>query len=161
MNETTISRTLVKSPPELWAELSDPAALGRHLDSFGPIRITRVEHESTVSWEGERARGTVELEPSGWGTKVTLAATVEGETVETKPAAAAAPPLPPPEPEPEPAPRRGRLTFWRRRPPAPLEPVRAATPEPEPPATGGGVDEVLTAALDALGSAHHRPFSRG
>jgi hypothetical protein len=153
MNETTISRTLVKSPPELWAELSDPAALGRHFDPFGPIRITRVEHESTVSWEGERARGTVELEPSGWGTKVTLAATIDGEAVEMDAAA------PPPPPDPEPAPRRGRLAFWRRRPPTGLEP--AGGTEAEPPASGGGVDEVLTAALDALGSAHHRPFSRG
>jgi hypothetical protein len=163
MNETTISRTLVKSPPELWAELSDPAALGRRLGSFGPIRITRAEPESTVTWEGERARGTVELEPSGWGTKVTLAATVEGETVEIE---AAPPPEPEPALEPEPGPRRPRLAFWRRRttplvPPPPPEPARE--PEPEPPASeaADGVDAVLTAALDALGSAHHRPFSRG
>src|SRR3712207_8062279 len=67
-------RTLVKSPPELWAELSDPAALGRHLGEFGEIRITRLEPEDTVAWEGDRARGTVRLEPSGWGTRVTLTA---------------------------------------------------------------------------------------
>jgi hypothetical protein len=69
-------RTLVKSPPELWAEISDEAALGRRLEPFGEIRITRAEPESTVAWEGDRARGTVSLEPSGWGTKVTLAAEV-------------------------------------------------------------------------------------
>src|SRR5688572_1248612 len=71
-------RTLVKSPPELWAEISDPDTLAKHLGGFGEIRITRVEPETTVAWEGDRARGTVELEASGWGTKVRLTA----ETVE-------------------------------------------------------------------------------
>ena len=67
-------RTLVKSPPELWAELSDIAALARHLGEFGEIRITRTEPESVVEWEGDLASGSVRLEPSGWGTKVTLTA---------------------------------------------------------------------------------------
>jgi len=74
MTEPSAQRTLVKSPPELWAEVSDPEALARHLGEFGEIRITRLEPETTVAWEGERARGTVELEASGWGTKVTLTA---------------------------------------------------------------------------------------
>ena len=73
----SVSRTLVKSPPELWAELSDPEHLARHLGEFGEIRITRTEPEHTVAWEGESARGTVELEPAGWGTKVTLEAVTE------------------------------------------------------------------------------------
>ncbi len=68
------ARTLVKSPPELWAEVSDPAALARHLGAFGEIRITRLDPESTVAWEGDRASGTVDLEPTGWGTKVTVRA---------------------------------------------------------------------------------------
>ncbi|HWT93030.1 MAG TPA: hypothetical protein VN238_08550, partial [Solirubrobacteraceae bacterium] len=68
------ARTLVKSPPELWAEISDPDALARHLGAFGDIRITGLEPESTVAWEGTRARGTVGLEPAGWGTKVTVTA---------------------------------------------------------------------------------------
>jgi hypothetical protein len=68
------SRTLLKSPPELWAECSDPASLNRHLDSFGEIRITRLEPETAVAWEGEHASGTVKLEPSGWGTRVILTA---------------------------------------------------------------------------------------
>src|SRR5687768_15266859 len=70
-------RTLVKSPPELWAEISDPEALARHLGAFGEIRITRTQPETTVAWEGDRARGTVELAPAGWGTKVTLTAEVD------------------------------------------------------------------------------------
>ena len=70
----TVQRTLVKSPPELWAELSNPESLARRLSDFGEIRITRLVPETTVAWEGERASGTVELESSGWGTKVRLTA---------------------------------------------------------------------------------------
>ena len=75
MSGHTAQRTLVKSPPELWAELSDAASLAKHLGEFGEIRITRAEPESLVAWEGERANGTVSLEPAGWGTRVTLTAT--------------------------------------------------------------------------------------
>src|SRR3954467_6518873 len=67
-------RTLVKSPPELWAELSDAGALARHLGEFGEIRITRTQPESVVEWEGDLASGSVQIEASGWGTKVTLTA---------------------------------------------------------------------------------------
>jgi hypothetical protein len=67
-----VQRTLVKSPPELWAELSDPASLARHLSSFGEVRTTRIEPETTVEWEAQDVRGTVQLDASGWGTKVTL-----------------------------------------------------------------------------------------
>src|SRR5581483_5220692 len=74
MRQHEASRTLVKSPPELWAECSDADSLGRHLDSFGEIRITRLEPETAVAWEGELASGTVRIEPSGWGTKVILTA---------------------------------------------------------------------------------------
>ena len=68
MPELEVSRTLVKSPPELWAECSDAASLARHLGQFGEIRITRLEPETAVAWEGELASGTVRIEPSGWGT---------------------------------------------------------------------------------------------
>jgi hypothetical protein len=100
-------RTLVKSRPELWAEVSDVTSLCRHLGEFGEITITRLEPETTVAWEGTAARGTVELEASGWGTKVTLTA----ELVERDEAGPAAEPVAdvveaepdavvPPEPEP-------------------------------------------------------------
>ena len=81
MQEPRAQRTLVKSPPELWAELSDIDALARHLGEFGEIRITRLDPETTVAWEGDRACGTVALEPSGWGTKVTITATLAEEVV--------------------------------------------------------------------------------
>src|SRR5262245_46533541 len=95
MQEPCAQRTLVKSPPELWAELSDVQSLARHLGAFGDIRITRLEPETTVAWEGDRARGTVELEPSGWGTKVTLTAELaEGEAVAAAAEAVVAEPEP-------------------------------------------------------------------
>ncbi|HST56536.1 MAG TPA: hypothetical protein VLJ42_11690 [Solirubrobacteraceae bacterium] len=74
MVSSAAQRTLVKSPPELWAEVSDPAALARHLGEFGEIRITRTDPEQKVEWESDDVRGTVELAPSGWGTKVSLTA---------------------------------------------------------------------------------------
>jgi hypothetical protein len=72
-----VQRTLVKSPPELWAELSNPAALARHLGELGEIRIVRTEPETTVEWEATQATGRVQIKPSGWGTKVILTATRE------------------------------------------------------------------------------------
>ena len=67
MISSEVQRTLVKSPPELWAELSDPAALARHLGEFGEIRITRIDPEQAVEWEAEDASGTVQIKPSGMG----------------------------------------------------------------------------------------------
>jgi hypothetical protein len=246
MSEPQAQRTLVKSPPELWAEISDAGTLARRLGEFGDIRITRLEPETTVAWEGIRARGTVELEASGWGTKVTITASAvaeeapttapspaveeepepavaeEPEAVAEEPEAVAEEPertgsVPPPGFDEAPAvvaaPRK--RGFWARlfgrkervelepivveTPMAkaallaepdslvaiavPAEPpVAAAEPEPEPlvedlPAAvappepdeeivvtamqDDEVEAVLVAVLDDLGSAHHRPFSRG
>jgi hypothetical protein len=113
VSEPTAQRTLVKSPPELWAEVSDVVSLAKHLGEFGDIKITRIEPETTVVWEGERASGTVELEPSGWGTKVTLTAI---PTAEPAPAPVAPEPAPVAVVEPEPEP----------------EPVAIVEPDPEP-----------------------------
>jgi hypothetical protein len=98
MQEPRAQRTLVKSPPELWAEVSDVEALARHLGEFGEIRITRLDPETTVAWEGDRACGTVALEPAGWGTKVTITAKLAEEPA-PEPGAVA----PEAEPTPEPA----------------------------------------------------------
>jgi hypothetical protein len=201
-----VQRTLVKSPPELWAELSDPAALARHLGELGEIRITRIEPEKTVEWEAADTTGKVLLKPSGWGTKVTLTAARELSA-----------PEPPPEPEPsmevesepepmaveepepeaaleEPEPRSPGFfaRLFRRRikdqalPEPPVELDSTVEPEPAPedvtPPQDALPDEtpdiaaelkaaeeevaaeevtaVLTAVLDRLGAAHHRPFSR-
>ncbi len=226
MPDLTAKRTLVKSPPELWEELSEVEGLAKHLGAFGDIKITKLEPEHTVAWEGEHASGTVSIEPSGWGTKVTLHAELPeaGEPEpEPEPEPVAVEPEPEPQPEPEPEPEHepepepepalepiadhpyaeGRKTrgFWgwlfrTRTAPPEIEPEPAVAesepepvvvepepepepepvalerhPEPEPVAVAAEPDEasldperarlVLDEALDALGAAHHRPFSRG
>ena len=155
MPEIQAHRKLVKSPPELWEELSDPETLGQHLGSFGEIRVTRTEPETTVAWEGEEICGTVTIVPAGWGTRVSLSARI------VVPEPEPAPPLPPPErvehavavvgeevvrvepppaPEPEPEPE----PEWQAAEPEPPAPRRgffarlfgrapAAEPPPEPP----------------------------
>jgi hypothetical protein len=150
MQEPRAQRTLVKSPPELWAEVSDIDALARHLGEFGEIRITRLDPETTVAWEGDRACGTVALEPSGWGTKVTLTAKLAEEAApvavdpEPKPGASAseivvasepeplaAEPEPlaaEPEPEPEPLPAEAPTAAAEPEPPA-SEPEAAEAPK--------------------------------
>jgi hypothetical protein len=171
MHDLTAKRTLVKSPPELWSELSEVERLARHLGAFGEIKITKLEPEHTVAWEGESANGTVMIEPSGWGTKVTLKAHVEEGEPEPEPA-----PVAKPEPavdafRPDPGPARktgffARLFAWG---PAEEPPVPVAEPEPDPEPVAQIEPEpavpdaqaVLEDALEALGSAHHRPFSRG
>src|SRR5579872_3407981 len=100
MPDVTATRTLVKSAPELWTECSDAASLSRHLDCFGEIRITRLEPETAVAWEGEHVSGTVTLEPSGWGTRVVLTATPAlsppDEAARPEPVAVKAAPAPEP-----------------------------------------------------------------
>jgi hypothetical protein len=103
MPDLTAKRTLVKSPPELWEELSEVERLAKHLGAFGEITITKLEPEHTVAWEGEHASGTVSIEPSGWGTKVTLRAELP-EREEPEPAAPEPAEPEPPAPEPEPTP---------------------------------------------------------
>ena len=105
MTEHQSSRTLVKSAPELWAECSDAASLARHLGAFGEIHITKLEPETAVAWEGAAASGTVRLEPSGWGTRVTLTVTEEAVAPAPAPEVAVEPE---PEPEPEAPDPRGR-----------------------------------------------------
>ena len=162
MTSLQASRTLVKSPPELWAELSELGSLARHLGEFGEIRITKVDPESRVEWEADRASGTVRLEPSGWGTRVVLTVDTSEPVAPEPEADVVEPPAPEPEPEPElepepvtpepvavepvavePAPepqpvKRGWFArLFRRTPPPPPAPAPppepvAVEPEPEP-----------------------------
>ena len=68
-----VSRTLVKSPPELWAELE-----GERLGSaMGAVNVRATEPERELAWEADGTAGLARLEPSSWGTKVTLTAWVE------------------------------------------------------------------------------------
>ncbi|MGH2911497.1 MAG: hypothetical protein ACRDJ3_03370 [Solirubrobacteraceae bacterium] len=118
---TEVQRTLVKSPPELWAELSSPEALARHLGEFGDIKITSVEPETKVEWEAGTASGVVHLKQSGWGTKVTLSVTRNPSAPE-EPAEPLAVVEPIVEPEPTPEPEPALIA----------EPETATTVEPEP-----------------------------
>src|SRR5215213_5950460 len=130
MPDLTAKRTLVKSPPELWEELSEVERLAKHLGAFGEITITKLEPEHTVAWEGEHASGTVSIEPSGWGTKVTLRA----ELPERKAAESSPPEAEPNEPEPgqdEPAPELSQP-----------EPVQEAEPVAESSLEPAVVDEL-------------------
>jgi hypothetical protein len=68
-----VSRTLVKSPPELWAELG-PDCLEKAL---GAVSVEETEPEREMSFTGDGIHGTAVLEPAGWGTKVTLTAETE------------------------------------------------------------------------------------
>jgi hypothetical protein len=171
MPDLVATRTLVKSPPELWAELSEAEGLGRHLGEFGEIKVNRLEPEAAIVWEAHQVCGTVEIEATGWGTKVVLTADLpathgEKAVLEPEPDSPRAA---------EASPRRpgGFFSRWlfrkrRRDEPSPREPVdaeqvREAT---ELPQRDSPIDEkqariVLEDALDTLGSAHHRPFSRG
>jgi hypothetical protein len=233
MVSAEVQRTLVKSPPELWAELSDPNALARHLGELGDVRILRTQPETTVEWAAESISGTVSIKPSGWGTRVTLSVTRELDSItagepaveeavaveiaveepaEHAPAAGVEEPtehapatvVEEPAAAEQPKSRRGlfaRLLGRRRKDSqAPREPTNqvdafaavsqalapetlatthafdlppAAEPAPlEPPVDMSAellaaeqvaveqVTAVLTAALDRLGAAHHRPFSR-
>lgn len=112
-----VKRTLVKSPPELWSELGDADSLERHFGDLGEIRIKRAETERSLDWEADGASGSVRLEPSGFGTKVTLSLTREL----SEPAASAEP-----EPEPEPSPSPEAVS------PAAREAEPIIEPEPEP-----------------------------
>jgi hypothetical protein len=237
MTEHEATRTLVKSPPELWAECSDAGSLSRHLaESFGEIRITTLEPETAVAWEGEHVSGTVRIEPSAWGTRVTLTAVmteeiaadqgeitevlveepaeiapeepvaVEAAVVVEEPAAveeeevpgsstarkrrfmtrvrglfrSGLPAVPADAPEPTEVETTPEAEPAAAPAPPEVEPVVvelqeesaaaavAPDPEPEPSDDAAAATEdpavdpeaALTAALDSLGQAHHRPFSR-
>jgi hypothetical protein len=171
MPDLTVKRTLVKSPPELWHELSELERLAKHLDAFGEIKITKLEPEHTVAWEGEKASGTVSIEPAGWGTKVTVTAQVEGSEPAPPVVEEVEEPEPAQEPAPEPPAKRGFLAWlFRERTAQPAVELEVAV-EQEPAIEEAPVTEeaertedprtVLDEVLDSLGAAHHRPFSRG
>jgi hypothetical protein len=130
-----VSRTLVKSPPELWSELQG----ARLREAVGAESITPSEDERLLVWEADGSRGSATLEPSGWGTKVILRAEVEEEVRRLEPEVAT-------------------LGLWARlrgvRPPPPPE------PPPQPPSPEQ-VEKALEQLLDELGAAHRKPFQGG
>jgi hypothetical protein len=143
MRTVEVSRTLVKSPPELWSELSGE----RLSEAVGGASLRVTEEERRIEWECEGARGAAVLEPAGWGTKLTLTAEVDAqEEVETL--------------EPEVA----RMGIWARlrRPRVPEpEPEPETGPEPEKSVDPEELEGALAQLLDDLGSAHRRPYQNG
>jgi hypothetical protein len=135
MTTLEVSRTLVKSPPELWEELQGerlPEAVG------SSTKVSVAEEQRRIEWEAEGARGAAVLEPAGWGTKLTLTAEVrEQELAQLEPEVA-------------------KLGFWAR-----LRGVKPP-PEPEPQAPRSEqLEQALQQLLDDLGSAHRKPFQLG
>jgi hypothetical protein len=73
MTTIQVSRTLVKSAPELWAQVCAQDFLAK----AGGTRITHSESERSLGWEARGSRGTCTLEPTSWGTKVTFTAEID------------------------------------------------------------------------------------
>jgi hypothetical protein len=78
MRSVEVSRTLVKSPPELWTELE----AGCLEKAVGNLSVKVNEPERSLEWEADGASGTAVLEPAGWGTKLTLTAEIEEQVAE-------------------------------------------------------------------------------
>ena len=115
----------MKSPPELWAEL-EGARLG---STLGATKVKTTEPERELAWEADGAAGLARLEPSSWGTKVTLTAWVEEHEA-----------------------RVADNGFFGR-----LFKKRSAEPPPAP-GGHDDLEERLSGLLDDLGSAHKKPF---
>jgi hypothetical protein len=133
MPTVEVTRTLVKSPPELWSELQGE----RLREAVGAgASITQSEDERLLAWECEDASGTASLEPSGWGTKVVLRAEVQEQVQELESEVA-------------------RFGLWGR--------MRAFAQPPDPPPDPGPprheqLEQAFEHLLDELGSAHRKPF---
>jgi hypothetical protein len=78
MRRVEVSRTLVKSPPELWDELQGDCI---QQVAEGAVMEPR-EPERELGWSGDGVSGTARIEPSNWGTKVVLTAEVEQQVAE-------------------------------------------------------------------------------
>jgi hypothetical protein len=74
-----VSRTLLKSPPELWAELEGDCLR----EALGAAVVRTTEPEREMSWKAGAAAGEARLEPSSWGTKVTLTARIEEQVADS------------------------------------------------------------------------------
>ena len=78
----SVSRTLVKSPPELWEMLDQPermqGLLSALLGQATEVKVYERQPESVLCWEaaqgGEKAWIEVELAEKGWGTNVSVTA---------------------------------------------------------------------------------------
>jgi hypothetical protein len=97
MRQVEVSRTLVKSPPELWEELQGDCIE----QALGEATVAPREHERELAWQGDGVSGTARIEPSNWGTKVILTAEVEEQVAELGFWARLRGAKPPPSPHPD------------------------------------------------------------
>lgn len=114
-----MSRTLVKSPPELWEELQGDCLAA----AVGEVTVEATKPEEELHWRADGAQGWARIKPESWGTKVVLTAEVEAQVAEAG--------------------------LWTR--------LRGTQP---PPAPHADIEQRLESVLDALGSAHRKPFAR-
>ena len=76
----TASRTLVKSPPEVWEQLDHPARMQGLMSALvghaTEVSVTKREEESTLAWKAipDDAWIKVEIGEKGWGTNVSVTA---------------------------------------------------------------------------------------
>ncbi len=75
MAPVQLERTLVKSPPELWEEIGSQEALRRWL---GDVRVCAADAPGRLEWDRSDSTGVIELEASGWGTRVRAVAKGKG-----------------------------------------------------------------------------------
>jgi hypothetical protein len=76
----TASRTLVKSPPEVWEQLDQPARMEGLMSALvghaTEVKVTEREEESKLAWKAIPDDATIEVEiaEKGWGTNVSVSA---------------------------------------------------------------------------------------
>src|SRR5262245_4544027 len=75
----TASRTLVKSPPEVWEQLDHPGRMQGLMSALvghaAEVEVYERVEESKLAWKaGDEARIEVELAEKGWGTNVSVSA---------------------------------------------------------------------------------------
>lgn len=87
MANVAVSRTLVKSPPEVWAELEREGRLAELL-ADDSLEVTVAEELAVLEWRAQNACGRIEIKTSGWGTKVSLTAEIDEPASQAEPAAA-------------------------------------------------------------------------
>jgi hypothetical protein len=78
MRRIEVSRTLVKSPPELWEVLQGDCIQ----QAVGDAVVETRDPERELAWHGDGVAGRARIEPSNWGTKVVLTAEVEAHAAE-------------------------------------------------------------------------------
>jgi outer membrane biosynthesis protein TonB len=74
----TASRTLVKSPPEVWEQLDHPGRMQGLMSALvghaAEVEVYERVEESRLAWKADDARIEVEIAEKGWGTNVSVSA---------------------------------------------------------------------------------------